>query len=162
VKYVGRVGPASVPTVMASHDVLLMPSRFEGLPYTLIEAMAGGCVPVATQLRGVTDFVVRHGETGFLFPMGDVATAAACIRRVHGDVALFEKMSRCGREDVFRRFSIPALAEGYAGVIARVEDGAFQPECRHGTRFELLQTGSRLRRMVPNGLKNVWRKHFLR
>ena len=117
---------------------------------------------MATRLRGVTDFVVRDQETGFLFPMGDTVAAAASVRRLHEDAGKFEKTSRAGRDDVFKRFSIPALADGYMQVLNGLGQNPHTPRSRHGEMLKLLQTGSTWRRLVPNRLKNVLRKHFLR
>lgn len=62
VSFLGAVGSKSVPDLLASHDVLLLPSRFEGMPLALVEAIAAGCVPIASHIRGVTDFVIADGR----------------------------------------------------------------------------------------------------
>ena len=43
-----------------------MPSRFEGFGFSLIEAMAAGCVPIVSRIHGVTDWIVEDGKTGFV------------------------------------------------------------------------------------------------
>jgi hypothetical protein len=79
VHFRGWTAPADVPALMQAHDVLLFPSKFEGLPLALIEAMAGGCVPIASKLAGITDAIIEHGKSGFLFPVGDVKLAARYV-----------------------------------------------------------------------------------
>jgi glycosyltransferase involved in cell wall biosynthesis len=162
VTFLGRVGGESVPGLVASHDILVMPSRFEGFGYTLIEAMAGGCVPVATRLQGVTDFVVKDGITGFLFPAGDLQAAAEGIRRLKNDAGLFKRMSDAGRADVEHRFSIKALSQSYAPVLDSLKQNPHPPKTRYGTPFRPLQTSGIWRRFIPNNLKNLWRQYFLR
>lgn len=117
VRYLGAVPADRVPAVMAAHDVLLMPSRFEGLGMTLIEAMAAGCVPVASRIRGVTDFVVGEGETGLLFPVGDCAAAAGALRRLASDRALLGRLSTAGRAAAVERFNRGMMAAAYADII---------------------------------------------
>jgi glycosyltransferase involved in cell wall biosynthesis len=117
---IGRVALAEVPGVMAAHDVLLVPSRFEGFGQTIIEAMAAGCVPVVSRIRGVTDTVVTDGKDGFLFPVGDVAAAAALVRRLAGDRALLARLSAAARRSAAARFDLARQAVAYAAVIASV------------------------------------------
>ena len=54
-----------------SADIFLMPSRFEGLPLALLEAMAAGCVPIVSN-RGSIPTVVEDGRNGFLIDPGDL------------------------------------------------------------------------------------------
>jgi glycosyltransferase involved in cell wall biosynthesis len=56
-----------IPQVLAALDVFVLPSLYEGLPYTLLEAMAAGRAVVATDVVGNRD-LVQHGKTGMLVP----------------------------------------------------------------------------------------------
>ena len=120
VRYTGAVPLATIPGVMANHDVLIMPSRFEGLGMTLIEAMAGGCVPVVSHIRGVTDTVVEHGTNGFLFPVGNYTAAANAIERLYSDRELLQRMSIAGRTVVPKRYSIDQMARRYQKIIRTI------------------------------------------
>jgi glycosyltransferase involved in cell wall biosynthesis len=120
VTFLGRIPAAQVPGIVSQHDVLVFPSRFEGLGLSLIEAMAAGCVPVATLLRGVTDFVVQDGETGFLFPIGDVVAAANAIRRLAANRILLQRMSIASRQSMAERFALTTMAESYARIVAEM------------------------------------------
>ncbi len=94
VKFTGAACRQDVPHLMANHDVLLFPSIFEGFGLTLVEAMASGCVPVASRIRGVTDGIVEDGKSGLLFPPGNAARAAAQLVSLHRDRHLLSAMSR--------------------------------------------------------------------
>lgn len=120
VTYAGSVRPENVPALMALHDVLVMPSRFEGLPLALVEAMAAGCVPVASRIRGVTDTIVDDGVDGRLFPVGDHEMAARLIRELDEDRDLLSRMSLAARSKVDERFSINEMAESYHRVIREI------------------------------------------
>ena len=77
----------------AGMDVLLMPSRDEGLPLTLFEAQRAGVVPVATDVGAVREAIV-DGETGFLVPEGNaVPEMAALLRRLAADPDMLRAMS---------------------------------------------------------------------
>ena len=118
VQFIGPVAPECIPEVMANHDVLVFPSRFEGLGVVLVEAMAGGCVPVASRIRGVTDFVVEEGKEGFLFDIGDTRAAAMAIRSIWGDRERLGEMSQAGVEKAGGQFGLQRMSEAYLGVIA--------------------------------------------
>ena len=55
----------NIPDYLNHADAFCLTSLFEGLPITLIEAMACGCIPVCTPVSGVID-IIRDGETGFI------------------------------------------------------------------------------------------------
>ncbi|WPL19381.1 Glycogen synthase [Thiorhodovibrio winogradskyi] len=117
VRFIGRVDAEQVPKVLASHDVFLFPSRFEGLPLSLVEAMAAGCVPVASRIKGVTETVVRSGENGLLFPIGDVQAAAQAIEQLHRDPDGLSRMSTAARESVIGRFDLSTMAQAYFSIL---------------------------------------------
>ena len=56
INFLGKVDYAKVPTLLAQHHGFLMTSRFEGFGLSLAEAMLAGCVPIASQIKSVTDF----------------------------------------------------------------------------------------------------------
>ena len=120
VQFIGVVPAKDVAEVMAAHDIFLLPSRYEGQAITLVEALAAGCVPVASFLRGVTTFAIDEGKTGFLFPVGDVAAAARCIELLCRDRALLSRMSQLARATALSRFRPDAMASSYREVIERV------------------------------------------
>ncbi len=71
---------SDIPTILAAADVFLLTSRWEGLPRTMIEAMAMGKAIVATQVDGVLD-VIEDNVTGYVRDPGDVdELTAMCVR----------------------------------------------------------------------------------
>ena len=82
-----------VPRILGALDVFVLPSRYEGLPYTLMEAMAAGCPVVATDVIGSRD-LVQSGETGLMVPPGDPQAFAAAIITLLNDP---EKRKRLGQ-----------------------------------------------------------------
>ena len=98
-------------------DVVLLTSRWEGLPIALLEAMAAGRPAVASRLPGTSEIIV-DGVTGFLVPPGDVEGFAGSVRKLLGDRALREALGRAGRERVAREFSLAKTIEATAQVYA--------------------------------------------
>lgn len=70
-----------VPRLMATADVVLLPSRWEGMPYVVLEAMAAGKPVVATRVDGARD-LVDQGQTGLVVEVGDVPALADALNRV--------------------------------------------------------------------------------
>lgn len=120
VHFTGAVDPSRISTFVAEHDVLVMPSRFEGLGMTMIEAMAGGCVPVVSHIRGVTDTVVDNGRNGILFPVGNYTAAAQAILGLDNNRDLLARMSEAARDAVQGRFSIETMGARYNAIITSV------------------------------------------
>jgi glycosyltransferase involved in cell wall biosynthesis len=72
-------GPRSdVPQILAASDVFVLSSLWEGMPLSLLEAMAAGCPAIATDVGGVRE-VLRHDVTGLLVPRADSDALAAAI-----------------------------------------------------------------------------------
>ncbi|MGF6232005.1 glycosyltransferase involved in cell wall biosynthesis [Inquilinus ginsengisoli] len=117
VQFRGAVAPSMIGKLLAEHDVLLMPSRFEGLGLTLVEAMAAGCVPVASYIQGVTDLSVEHGVNGFLFPVGDSRSAARAIVRLAEDEAGRAEMAARASRKARDHFGIGLMTERYRDLI---------------------------------------------
>ncbi len=120
VRFLGCVPHERVPEIVAQADVYVFPSRYEGFGLSLVEAMASGCVPVASLIKGVTDSIVEHGKTGYLFPIGDWHEAAERIVQLARDQAKVEGMSAAARQSVRSTFSIETAAKQYVMLIDRV------------------------------------------
>jgi glycosyltransferase involved in cell wall biosynthesis len=86
-----------VPDLMAAADVFVLPSRFEGLPMSVIEAMLTSLPVVATNVRGPAEQVVSE-VTGLLVRPGDASALAAALQRLVADRALRERMGEAGRQ----------------------------------------------------------------
>jgi len=67
-----------LPAYYAAMDIVFLPSYYDGMPNVLLEAMALGCIVVASKAGGIPD-VVNHGDNGFLFEIGDYVDAAKAL-----------------------------------------------------------------------------------
>jgi glycosyltransferase involved in cell wall biosynthesis len=69
--YGGVIAGTEKVQALNAADIFLMPSRFEGLPLALLEAMAAGCVPIVSN-KGSIPTVIEDGRNGFLVDPGDI------------------------------------------------------------------------------------------
>ena len=92
----GRKSDQDVRAAYSHAHVLVLPSntRAEAFGIVSIEAMAAGCVPIVSQLPGLTDVV---GDAGLSFPVGDADALAALLVRLRDDSSLYEGYSNRAR-----------------------------------------------------------------
>jgi glycosyltransferase involved in cell wall biosynthesis len=100
-----------VPALLASCDAFVLPSLYEGLPVSVLEAMAIGAPVVATAVGG-TDEVVENGVTGILVPPRDPGRLAFEISRVVGDRSLARRLSEAAKTRVRNAFSSTSMLSG--------------------------------------------------
>lgn len=93
----GFVPHERTPAVLASADLLVLPSVYEELGTVLVEALQAGLPAVASNVGGIPE-VVEHGRTGLLVEPGDPAALAEAIDAVLGDPALAERLAAAARE----------------------------------------------------------------
>ena len=154
VHWTGRQDMAQVLAGYARHDVLVMPSRSEGLPVALLEAGAAGVVPVASDLASGVPEIVRQGETGFRVPVGDCAAFARAVQTLALDRPRLEQMSGAIRTLVSRDWDIRTRALEYQALFERWE-ALRRPRAQRRER----QYGSRLDRpWIPNRLVRTVRR----
>jgi glycosyltransferase involved in cell wall biosynthesis len=105
--------------VYGAMDVVVLTSRNEGTPVSVIEALAAGVPVVATAVGGVPD-VIRHEETGILIPAGNPVALAGELERLTSDVNLRQRITMTGRSDVEQRFGRARLVSDIAGLYCRL------------------------------------------
>jgi glycosyltransferase involved in cell wall biosynthesis len=108
--YRGSVGP-----YLAALDMFVLPSAWEALPLSLLEAMSCGLPIVATAVGGTPE-AVRDGVTGRVVPHGDEDALAGALRDLLADPLALARMGQAGREAHERRFQIDRMVDATAGV----------------------------------------------
>ncbi len=118
VVFVGPLERGVVSAALASADVVVVPSlvdragNVDGLPNSLLEALASGRAVVASRVAGIPD-VVADGENGLLTPAGDAAGLAAALVRLQGDPALRERLGAAARARAERDLSWGEVARAF-------------------------------------------------
>ena len=98
--------------LLAAADMFVLSSRSEGLPLSILEAMAAGLPIVASSVGGVPELVV-DGETGLLVPPGDPHALAAAIERLLDDPALRRQLGTAGRTRVSEHFDLASARRAH-------------------------------------------------
>lgn len=107
---------ANVYPFLHDADLFLLPSNYEGMPMTVIEAMGTGLPIVATKVGGVPD-MLTEGESGLLTPVDADAVADACEKLI-SDEALRARLGHNARQESVR-FSAEFMAEEYTKIYTK-------------------------------------------
>lgn len=119
VQLLGWVGGVAKDAALDSAHIYVLPSFHEGLPMSILEAMAAGLPIVSTLVGGIPD-AVRDGVDGFLIEAGDVDGLADRLALLIASDALRRSQGRSARDRVVATFSadavIPALEDLYRSL----------------------------------------------
>lgn len=107
-----------VPRLLAEADVFLLASRSEGLPLSVIEAMAAGLPIVASDVGGLKE-LVRDGETGVLVPPGDPVALAEALRPLLANRELRRRLGRAGRARAKALFDLSGFRRAHLELYRR-------------------------------------------
>ena len=102
---------ADVPNILASLDVLVLPSyAHEGIPQIILQAQAMSCAVVATTIGGIPE-VVEDGVTGLLIPPRDAEALAQKISSLLDDPALAPRLGHAARAHIEKSYSLDTMGE---------------------------------------------------
>lgn len=114
----GWVTPEQVLELMAQSDLLVLPSRSEGLPVVGVQALAMGLALVMSDAGGNVE-LVRPGENGQLFPAGDQTALIEALRHLLTSPTAIQSAQRKSRE-MAKAFDLSAIVEEYETVFKAV------------------------------------------
>ena len=121
----------------------VLPSRWEGMPNALLEAMACGLPCVATRVSGSED-IISDGVNGLLVEPEQPAQMAQALRRIIEDVDLGQKLGQAGRATVVREYQVHTIVEQclelYGDLLKSEQNGNNEVEPLKGA---LLKVGAR-------------------
>lgn len=120
VQFLGRRDDVS--SLLRAADVFAFPSRTEGLPNALLEAMAAGCAIVATDVPGCRD-LIQHDATGLLVPYGDTCALADAIAVLLRDTGLAQRLGSAAAVAAGRDWHIADTFAAYETVYDEVIGG---------------------------------------
>ena len=145
-KFVGQVGPAERDLLISRSQFTIFPSHaYETFGKTILESYAQGRPVVASDV-GSRRELVRQGETGILYPVGDVNALAAAIKTLTARTELTGKMGLAGLELVRRRYTPEEHFQKMLAVYERLIPAKAKPK---GT-------------LVPTTLDPPWQRRFRR
>lgn len=107
-----------VPKLLSILDLYVQPSRYEGMPNTLLEAMAVGCPIVASAVDGINE-MIEDGIDGLLVPPDDVDALEKAIQLVHQDYVEAKQRAISARRKAMTSFSVNAMVDDWEKVLVR-------------------------------------------
>lgn len=90
--------------LLSQWDIFVLCSRYEGLPYALLEAMDAGLAVVATRVSGIRE-VIEHNQTGLLVPPADPVALADAIKQLATSPESTKRMGKNGRDRVAAKYN---------------------------------------------------------
>ncbi len=108
--------------LLADMDLYAFPSRDEGMPNAVLEAMAAGLPVAASRIAG-SEELVEHGRTGLLFEPEDAPGLSRALGRLLADADLRRDMGAAGRLRVEERYSWASTARAYLNLMERIAGG---------------------------------------
>lgn len=106
-------------TFLRKSDIYLSTSLYEGLPISIIEAMSIGLPTIASNVIGNCDAVV-HGETGYLYELGDVDMAISYLKKLLNSNKLREKFGKNSHNIQRNIFSLEKMINEYIDLYNKV------------------------------------------
>lgn len=122
VRWTGVLSNRETLHALAEHDLFVLPTRAEGFPVALLEAMGAGCVPVVSDIASGVPEAVTPRTNGFRPAVGDVLGFASAIAELDADREALEAMSRKARQTVVERFDVRERVADYQLLYARFRE----------------------------------------
>ena len=108
-RFLGNIPNHELPQILNAHELFILPSLLEGMPKTLLEAMACGLPVIGTNVEGIKE-VIRHGGNGILCNTDSISIREAIIS-VMEDEGLRETLGNNARKTIEERFSLEKLID---------------------------------------------------
>ncbi len=105
--------------ILKALDFLVMPSRWEGLPISLLESMACNSPVLASRVGGIPD-VIEHGVDGFFYEQGDAVALESCLKKIIEDTELRRFMAEAGLKKIHKKYSAASVAKAYEALYDKV------------------------------------------
>jgi glycosyltransferase involved in cell wall biosynthesis len=120
-RFLGFVNQSGLPSVYRSADLFVLPSEYDPCPVVVCEAMLCGCpVVLSDQIRGRFD-LVRQGETGFIYPSGDVGALANVLSNALRDRTKLRELS-CAALARMENWSPTECVDGIVEAVGKAHD----------------------------------------
>lgn len=120
VKYFGRVTRADFLKALSRADILLLPSRLEGCPMVLLEAMSYGVVPIASDGEGAMSWMIRSGQDGFICHLDSwPEQSLGCMEFLKVSPERLMEFKRKTRSRFLDEFQISLVAKVLLGYLER-------------------------------------------
>lgn len=122
----GWVDAAGRDAWLAQADVFVLPSYYEGMPMSVLEAMAAGVPVIASDVGGIPE-MIDQDINGLLIAPGDVPALITALERLLPDAALRKKMGLAAQSKIARCYASKQVLEQIEGIYIEVMGSTFPP-----------------------------------
>jgi len=105
-----------IPALMCLADLFLFPSRFEGMPNALLEAMGYGLPVIATAVQGV-DEMIRDGENGLIIPLDDPEKTSDAILRLLNNPEERQRLGKAAQETIEKEYTLDKMCSEFERLL---------------------------------------------
>ena len=159
VRWMGTMTTPDLIDLHATQDVFVLPTRYEGFPVALLEAMGAGLPAIVSDIASGVPEIVDSGVNGERIAVGDVCGFAAALAALDRDRNRLESMSASARHSVVSRFDIRDRVVGYQALYARWRElyrplGA-QSRLQYGSRLDQSWIPNPFVRLVRTAIRSA-------
>jgi glycosyltransferase involved in cell wall biosynthesis len=129
VQFLGSVFAEEKHRLWLETDLFVFPSYMEGLPYSLLEAMAAGCVPITTPVAAIPD-VMTDGQHGVFVPARNASAIADAVAALDDDRPKLVQMAEAGRRRILAHYTVARLVEDLRNLYQLCLAPGAQPAAR--------------------------------
>ena len=104
-----------MPGLLMQHQIAVLSSHYEGMPLSLVEGMAAGCVALGTAVPGIQE-LIQDGVTGRLVPHRDPAALADAIEALLADPTAAAALAEAGRHQALTQHSLAKMLDNYENM----------------------------------------------
>ena len=119
IEFLGNIPHDQVLWEIADSKILVLPSRFEGLPYVIIEALSVGTPVIAANVGGIPE-IFEDGNEGILVPAEDINSLAASISQLLTNQDCLTSMSKLARKRFENNFLMEKLIKTQTGFLGKL------------------------------------------
>lgn len=120
IRFLGFVNQSALPEVYVSSDVMVLPSEYEPFGLVVNEAMLCGCGVIVSDCVGARFDLVKDGETGRVYPCGDINSLARCLRESLCEPSSLGMQQQAAREQI-ARWSPEVYVQNFVHAVSKTQ-----------------------------------------
>ncbi|HEV7397579.1 MAG TPA: glycosyltransferase family 4 protein, partial [Pyrinomonadaceae bacterium] len=129
VNFWGWQTPEQIKQHLLELDVFVLLSDYEGLPVAMLEAMGYGLAPVVTRINSGNSQLIREGENGLMFAVGDMAACAVHLRKLASDNEMLRSL-RLSAWETAAAYSVERMVDNYEDCFRKISGPDFSRQHR--------------------------------
>lgn len=112
-----------VPELLMQHQIAVLSSHYEGMPLSLVEGMAAGCIALGSAVPGIQE-LIEDGRTGRLVPHADPGAMADAIEALLRDTPAAAALAAAGRRQALQQHSLALMLQRYEDLFVALATGS--------------------------------------